>query len=107
MFDWIDEYDNFCKYGVGAMAWGQVNTDKGSHRVLYVLVPDLHHNAQATLLCLYVEHDNNDWTHEGPVKGWNGNVEHPTLHPSIQVLDADGNPTGWHGFVVAGGLVDA
>lgn len=38
--------------------------------------------------------------------GWDGNLERPTLTPSINCLaEKDGKPTsgcGWHGFITAG-----
>jgi hypothetical protein len=40
------------------------------------------------------------------VWGWNGNVEKPTLTPSINcIAEKDGKPTGgcgWHGFITNG-----
>ena len=40
------------------------------------------------------------------VWGWNGNVDCPTINPSINCIsEKDGKPTGgcgWHGFITAG-----
>jgi hypothetical protein len=40
------------------------------------------------------------------VWGWNGDMEHPTLTPSLNcVAEKDGKPTsgcGWHGFITNG-----
>jgi Family of unknown function (DUF6527) len=40
------------------------------------------------------------------VWGWNGDVDHPTLTPSINCIsEKDGKPTGgcgWHGFITNG-----
>lgn len=39
---------------------------------------------------------------------WDGNMEHPTLSPSINcIAEKDGNPTGgcgWHGFITNGDM---
>ena len=100
-------YDAFWEHGVGAMSWTRIVKDgvRGSHRALYIVVPD-NRWEHGVPLCLYVEHETNNWAHDGPVKGWDGNIEKPTLSPSIQVLQ-DGKPTGWHGWLRAGVLEDA
>ena len=38
---------------------------------------------------------------------WNGNMEAPTLSPSILVHENPGWSKGWHGFMREGKLIDA
>lgn len=41
-----------------------------------------------------------------PVWAWDGNMERPSIHPSIDCIEVkDGKPTGgcgWHGFITSG-----
>ena len=55
---------------------------------------------------LYVDHHEGDWARPGPVSGWDGNLDEPTLSPSIGVNHRD-EVLGWafHGFLQAGKLV--
>ena len=46
-----------------------------------------------------------DWAVAGPVNGWDGNVEAPTLNGSVWIRGRE-EVKGWHGFVRAGKLVN-
>ena len=104
MFE-IDDYHEFFAYGVGAMQWHSVidQNDQGPVRALLVLLPRVGIPRGEPHL-LYVERQPDDWASPGPVKAWDGNLERPTLTPSIQTLPEEG---GWHGYLTAGNLVDA
>ena len=61
---------------------------------------------RAEHIYLYVDHDDDNWAKRGLVSGWDGDLDEPTLSPSIGVKHRDGAP-GWafHGFLQAGKLV--
>ena len=70
----------FWEYGIGAMCWRHVRDRDGGPavRALYVLLPprgDAH--------ALYVDHLPKNWAAPGKTRGWDGNLERPTLiaHP--------------------------
>lgn len=57
---------------------------------------------------LYTSRQPNNWSAPGPVNGWDGNWDAPTLHPSIGINRHDGSPGyEWHGFLENGVLRDA
>ncbi|MXY79727.1 MAG: hypothetical protein F4Y94_08600 [Chloroflexi bacterium] len=58
------------------------------------------------LIRIYPNHAAGNWAQPGPVDGWDGNLEAPTLTPSIHVGGSGPNP-GWHGYFEAGKLRDA
>ena len=101
-----DDWTGFWAYGLGAMQWRSVVCDRngfGPIRALIVRLPrdgviggEVHR--------LYVERQPDNWAAPGPVKAWDGDLERPTLTPSIQTLPAEG---GWHGYITEGNLVDA
>ena len=100
-----EDWKGYWAYGVGAMQWRHVfdQNGLGPVRALIVQLPrvgipegDPHR--------LFVERQPDDWASPGPVKSWDGDLERPTLTPSIQTLPAEG---GWHGYITAGNLVDA
>ena len=100
-----DDWKGFWSHGVGAMQWRLLFDQNGIGpvRVLIVLLPrdgmlrgDPHR--------LFVERQPDNWSCPGPVKDWDGDLERPTLTPSIQTLPAEG---GWHGYIRAGNLIDA
>ena len=99
------DWTGFWAYGLGAMKWHGVRDPEGRGpiRALLVRLPrdgvtggEVHR--------LYVERQPDNWAAPGPVKAWDGDLERPTLTPSIQTLPVEG---GWHGYITAGNLVDA
>ena len=50
---------------------------------------------------LYMNHQRGNWAAPGDKSGWDGNLDSPTLSPSILV------PGEWHGFLEQGTLRDA
>ena len=95
-------WDDFYAHGVGAMFWDIV---KGV-RVLYFLAPPVgekNTECKFSLGRIYAMTDGKDWTHQGSVSGWDGNLEQPTFTPSIWLNDRQ----GWHGWITKGNLIDA
>ena len=90
-------YEEFFKMGVGAYFW---RVDLEGRRVLWLLTPDQRVKIKASPVVLYMEHAVGDWAQPGPVNGWDGDEEEPTLSPSIVA-----GP--WHGFLRNGQLVEA
>lgn len=92
---------DFWDYGVGAMCWRHVGDgNDNAHLALLVLLPDGHPNSKGwEPHLLYADRTATDWAKPGDVHAWDGDVEHPTLHPSIQTLPSD---TGWHGYIRKG-----
>ena len=93
------DYDAFFAYGVGAMCWSARNDE----RALVFLAPDVEHGGRFICARILTSTDGRDWTKPGPVKGWDGDIEHPTFTPSIWLSDR----SGWHGFIRRGDLYDA
>ena len=93
---------------VGDFAWGR----EGSRDTLHLIVPDEVGDGllgDADILHLYPgAHAESNWARSGPVNGWDGNREFPTLKPSIQargIRPGEKDPSdGWHGFFVRGRL---
>ena len=54
---------------------------------------------------LYMRREPGNWSAPGDVLGWDGDLDQPTLHPSMLVQSESGG--GWHGYLRAGVLVDA
>ena len=94
------DYNAFFTHGVGAMCWGK---NAEGQRVLYFLAPCPDAPKGWETARILTMTDGKDWTHPGDVSGWDGNVDHPTFHPSIWL--SDGN--GWHGYIRDGNLIDA
>ena len=82
---------DFWEYGAGAFLW----KDLGGNRAMLLL------SVTGTLVLLFTNRQANNWAAPGPVSAWDGNIEKPTLWPSIV------DPMGWHGFLIEGALVDA
>lgn len=107
-----EELDEFWAYGVGAMRW----TNLDGHQALHVILPgriidSVNVVDGATVRvdigmpsALYVLHAENNWAEPGNVPGWDGDLENPTLEPSIVVPGDGGGPERWHGFIVRGKL---
>ena len=94
--------DAFFDYGVGAMCW----SIEGGRRVLWFLAPPVgskNPKVQFDLIRIYTERAEKHWSSSGPIKGWDGNLERPTLHGSVWLRDRK----GWHGFIVNGDMRDA
>ena len=53
-----------------------------------------------------VKHPSGNWAAPGPVDGWDGDVDAPTLRPSIWVGGSSDYP-GWHGYLTDGKLSNA
>ena len=97
---------DFWAFGVGAFCWGAVEHPDGKiWQCLYLLVPSHLEKGGALPLCLYPSHGENNWESPGPVRGWDGDEDHPTLTPSILVKTEAGG--GWHGYLTAGELHSA
>lgn len=96
----VSDYDEFFKYGIGAMQWSR---DNEGRRVLWFLAPDITGRAKFEVARIYTETDGEFWNNPGTVEGWDGNEERPTFDPSIWLLDKK----GWHGFIRNGDLVTA
>ena len=98
-------WEVFYTHGVGAMQWRLMfdRNGVGPVRALLVLLPRVGIPGGESHY-LYVERQPDNWASPGPVKAWDGDLERPTLTPSIQTLPAEG---GWHGYITAGNLVDA
>ena len=47
-------------------------------------------------ILLHMSHEQGNWAQPGPINGWDGNLEKPTLSPSILVEGV------WHGFLENG-----
>ena len=95
MFDgdpYEDEGKQFWNYGPGAMCWYIGPTGR---RFLRLLTP--HQNREQEYVSLPVK------PYEGQMASWewDGNLERPTLTPSIDILTTG----GWHGYVTNGNLV--
>ena len=76
------------------------------HRVLWLQVPSLYGHP-CNRLALYMNRSETNWAEPGPINGWDGNEEFPTLAPSIQAKETvDGvEVNGWHGYLISGRLV--
>ena len=89
---WYDElYDGRAE--VGDYRWS--STD--GHGTLLLLVPDLLNEGQAPgveILLIYPSHAENNWASPGPINGWDGNIEYPTLSPSILVQSGEPGRAG-------------
>lgn len=98
-----EDYQAFFDYGPGAMCWA---TEEG-HRVLWFLAlppADNPRGVRFEVARIYpAGHAENNWAAPGPRNGWDGNVERPTLHPSIWLNDR----RGWHGWIKGGDLETA
>ena len=81
--------DAFWNDPKGALSWGE---DQEGRRFLFLRPP-----GARSLGAIYTHADLNDWGTPGPVNRWNGDMERPTLRPSIRLGE-------WHGFVTHGEL---
>lgn len=107
---------------VGDWWWGE-ETD--GTRVMWIVVPIPADRAdhgsygprvadgEGELIRIYPSHEGpsdkhptGNWAAPGPVNGWDGNEEAPTLRPSIFVGGTTEHP-GWHGFLTKGELSTA
>ena len=106
--DLADHHDDvhgwvFDNGALGDWWWGTLDGE----RVLWLVVPAGVHKrgplASRGLELIHVcpSHEKNNWAQPGPVNGWDGNEDAPTLSPSISV------PNGWHGFFDSGRLRNA
>ena len=87
----VKNYDELMSYGVGGMLWVTIN----GRRALLVRVPHEMGN-----VVIYPRRTDTNWSEAGEELGWDGNVEHPTFHPSVDCSKHG----GWHGFIVRGQL---
>ena len=101
-----DLYNSIFAVGeLGDWYWSEAEVDGVSHRVLWIIVPDLINRDQGLLgdrglelIQLFPSRQPDDWSEPGPVDAWDHNEEQPTLSPSILI------PGGWHGFFEHGQL---
>ena len=92
----VQSWDEMWYAGVGAMLWS--NLDGAKCLVVMVPSPGDVEVGRCRHVVLHVSRQPDNWARSGPVIGWDGNEDAPTLHPSIDV------PGLWHGFVVNGWL---
>lgn len=74
--------------GEGPLCWAEPG------KALYFAAP-----GDRALSRLFMQHAEGNWAEEGPVLGFNGDLERPSLSPSIHAGD-------WHGYIVRGELAD-
>ena len=106
-----DMYDTIFEQGkIGDWHWADVKIGNKVYRTLWILVPSLRGFGQGPLqdrgielIEVYPSHAPNNWAQPGDINGWDGNVDSPTLRPSIFVGGESANP-GWHGFFKSGKL---
>ena len=55
---------------------------------------------------VYVRHAADNWSEGGDVKGWDGDLDAPTLSPSLLFKNASGEDL-WHGYLRRGEFVQA
>ena len=110
-----DLYDEvFDKGTLGDWWWCNVEIDGVSHEALHILVPSVGgrigqgplQKRGIELIEVYPMHAKNNWANPGPINGWDGNRDAPTLSPSIFVGGGSESP-GWHGFFEGGELRNA
>ena len=103
----VSDYELLWDGAPGTYLWSEDVVTGG--RTLLLAVPDIVHGQSATLVRIYVEHAADNWAVSGPAHGWDGNIEEPTLSPSIQVMTGvDGKAVpGWHGWLQHGELRSA
>ena len=98
---WFDERDDaFWDYGPGAFCWSDLHEGGVVHKnVLWLRVPHPT-NPKGELILLYPGGcQPNNWAAPGPCNRWDGNLDEPTLSPSILA------PGVWHGYLRKGKLV--
>lgn len=104
---WVHEYDLFWEHGVGAFAW---LVEEG-RRVMLVILPESCMPRGFAASWLYMESEPNNWARPGDSEHWDGNVDVPTLSPSILVPAHEtrdgGHCPGWHGFIKQGKVYEA
>ena len=90
----VANWKEFMRHGIGAMLWSR-DAETGL-RTLLVRVPD--GQGGASNIRIFPQRTPKDWAKAGEIMGWDGNVDEPTLRPSVDV------PGAWHGFIVRGAL---
>lgn len=117
--DWYDYF--FADVGEdgghpGDWIWSRVEIDGVTHRCMLIIFPLVGREPLkrsrigqrgGELVEIFPSHQPNPtgWARPGPVNGWDGNEDEPTLHPSIFVRGNTATP-GWHGFMQRGNLVN-
>ena len=117
--DWYDYF--FAEVGEkgghpGDWIWSTVEIDGVVHRCLLAIFPLVGETAAerdrigqrgGELVEIFPSHQPNPigWARPGPVTGWDGDEDHPTLNPSIFIRGGTKTP-GWHGFFRRGNLVN-
>lgn len=104
--DWHDHI--FAEGKAGDWCWSDLVVDGEPHRCLLIVVPS--NRGQGALgrrglelINIFPSHAEGNWAQPGNINGWDGNVEAPTLEPSIHVRGKKDNP-GWHGYFRRGRL---
>ena len=114
-----DWYDYFFDDGVpGDWIWTELREPDGSgpFRALLIIFPRVglpsaeNNRLQqrgGELAHIYTSHQPNPmgWALPGPINGWDGNEDEPTLKPSI-FIRGKSKVKGWHGFFQKGKLVN-
>lgn len=109
--DWYDEF-----FGPHSRPGDWIWSRTDGHRTMLIIfpligmAPALHNQLEQNggeLIHIHVNHQPNPrgWADHGPINGWDGDEDSPTLHPSIFVRGLESSP-GWHGFLQAGQLVN-
>lgn len=115
----VEPTGDFWAYGAGAWCWRRyapLHPDRdvndtideehpdgnGHSRALLVVVPAPRFESGVELIRVLPYHAPGNWARPGTVCGWDGNIEEPTLHPSLdRTIEGAG---GWHGWFRRGNI---
>ncbi len=88
----------FWDHGAGAVCWNV----KGKILILLTPCKECPHGYEVSHI--HCNHKPGNWAAPGSKSGWNGNLETPSLRPSIRVPNRHSpEPVdSWHGFLVNG-----
>ena len=109
-------YDYFFDEGVpGDWIWTTTtHSDGGPYKTMTIIFPLVGREPAAKhaieqrggeLSQIYVNRQADDWAEPGPVAGWDGNEDQPTLNGSIFIRGRE-DVQGWHGFIRKGKLIN-
>ena len=112
-----DWYDWFFEHGMpGDWKWDSLTHSDGSgpYLVLLGIFPLIGREPAGAnkielrggeLCDIYMSRQSDDWAQPGPVTGWDGNRDAPTLNGSIYIRGRE-EVKGWHGFIHEGRMVN-
>ena len=92
----------FWDYGIGAVCWNV----RGQSLLLLIPCSDCPHGYEVNRV--FCRHEPGNWAKSGTDLGWNGNLEIPSLRPSIRIPNRhDENKSDiWHGYLLNGVLTE-